>query len=147
MTKIWKCSCMRYEKEDFEIFKISSIKICLWRFFRRFQKGFLKILYEDIQKIFWPFWTFNRIFSKLKIKTKTRRSSLVIKNIFTEDLPKISKRFEPKILRRYQNDFNWRSLKDLKSILGRNFMKDLLKKINVYLVKIFRRKDFKTKSS
>ena len=67
----------------------------------------LKRFFEDfIRRSSDNFELLPEFFSKLKIKTKIRRSSVDLKKIFDEDLPKISKRFEPKILRRYQNDFN-----------------------------------------
>ena len=104
----------------------------------RSQKDFLKI-YKKINRRFYKkifrrssdnFWTFDKIFLKLKIKKKTRRSSVDLKKISDEDLSKISKRFELKIFQRSQKDFR------------KKLLEDLPKKINVDLLKIFRRKSF-----
>ena len=70
------------------------------------------------------------IFLKLKIKTKTRRSLEDLKKISDEDLTNISKRFEPKIFQISQNDFR------------KKLLEELLKKNNVDLLKIFKRKSF-----
>jgi hypothetical protein len=53
-----------------------------------------------------------KFFLKLKIKTKTRRSSVDLIKISDEDFPKISKRFELNILPRSQKDFGTKLLED-----------------------------------
>ena len=60
----------------------------------------------------------------------TKRSSVDLKKIWTEDLPKISKRFELKIFQRSQKDFR------------KKLLEDLPKKIIVDLLKLFIRKSF-----
>ena len=109
----------------------------------RSQKDFLKI-YKKINRRFYKkifrrssdnFWPFDRIFFKLKVKKKTRRSSVDLKKILVEDLPKISKRLELKIFQRSPKGLSLRSFKDLKKILGRNCLKIFQRK----LMKIFRR--------
>jgi hypothetical protein len=57
----------------------------------------------------------------------TKRSSGDLKQILNEDLPKISKRYELKIFQRFQKDF-------------RKLLENLPKKINVDLLRVFRRK-------
>ena len=76
---------------------------------------------------------YQNFFQKIKQRPE---SSEDLKKIFDEDLSKISARFEPKILRGYQNDFNRRSFKDLKKILGRNFMKIFKRKL-ILIFRIF----------
>ena len=120
----------------FEIFRRSSIKFFLrsswdlkkifWRFIRRLTEDFIRRSSEDLLSIFDHLTNF----FKTKNKKKPRRYSVDLKKISDEDLPKISKRFELKIFQRSQKDF------------GNKLLEDLPKKINVDILKIFRRKCF-----
>ena len=83
----------------------------------------MEILYEDLEKIFRPFEKFYENFLKLKI--------------LIEDLPNISKRFLLKIFRRSQNDFKLQILERSQKDFPKKLYEDLLKKINVDLLKIF----------
>ncbi len=76
-------------------------------------------------------------FSKPKIKTKTRRSSVDLKKIFDEELPNFLKRFGPKVLQRYQNDFKLKISQRSQRDLGKKRYEDVLKKINVDLLNYY----------
>ena len=52
--------------------------------------------YENFKKIFWPFWSVTKTFFNTKNENKSQKMYI-----------------------RSQKDFNWRSLKDLKKILGK----------------------------
>ena len=80
----------------------------------RSQKDFLKI-YKKIGRRFFTkifrrssdyFELLPEFFSKQKIKKKTISSSVDLKKILNEDLPKISQGFELKIFQRSPKDLN-----------------------------------------
>ena len=84
-------------------------------------EDFIRRISEDILTIFCHLIKISKFVQKLKIQTKTKRSTVDLKNISNEDLSKTSIRFELNIFQRSSKDFR-------KKLIG-----DVLKKINVDL--------------
>ena len=92
-----------------------------------FQKDFKNILYEDLQKNFWPFGLFTRIFFKTKNENKSQK-------IFQRSQKGFGRNFM-KIFYRKLNQIFWRFLEETISL--QNFQKIFWRKSakqNTYIV-------------